>query len=50
MVAKLPLLSANQRRQLLLDWNNTAVEYPRTLCLHQLFEQQAERTPDADVG
>jgi amino acid adenylation domain-containing protein len=46
VVAKLPLLAAKQRRQLLIDWNNTALEYPRTRCLHQLFEQQAERTPD----
>src|SRR5215469_9243393 len=45
-VAKLPLISESERRKLLIDWNNTRAEYPRTQCLHQLFEQQAERTPD----
>ena len=41
----LPLISACERRQLLVDWNATETSYPRNLCLHQLFEQQAERTP-----
>jgi amino acid adenylation domain-containing protein/non-ribosomal peptide synthase protein (TIGR01720 family) len=41
------LLSEQERHQLLIEWNDTAVEYPHQLCLHQLFEQQVERTPDA---
>jgi amino acid adenylation domain-containing protein len=42
-----PLLTAAERQQVLLDWNNTAVVYPgQDLCLHQLIEAQAERTPD----
>src|ERR1700677_444717 len=28
-------------------WNNTASDYPRNLCIHQLFEQEATRRPDA---
>jgi amino acid adenylation domain-containing protein len=44
-VAKLPLLSENDRRQLLVEWNQTAAAYPETKCLHELFEQQAARTP-----
>lgn len=28
-------------------WNDTARPYPRDKCIHQLFEAQAERTPDA---
>ncbi|KAF9271332.1 hypothetical protein BGZ68_003801, partial [Mortierella alpina] len=28
-------------------WNDTLREYPDQLCLHHLFEQQAERTPEA---
>jgi amino acid adenylation domain-containing protein len=43
----LPLLSEMERRQLLLEWNQTAVEYPRNACAHELFEAQAERTPQA---
>ena len=43
----LPLLTPAERQQLLVEWNDTATEYPRDTCLHQLFEEQAERTPDA---
>ncbi|MCG8366698.1 MAG: amino acid adenylation domain-containing protein, partial [Pseudanabaenales cyanobacterium] len=28
-------------------WNDTAVDYPQDKCIHQLFEEQVERTPDA---
>ncbi|MDB6016675.1 MAG: non-ribosomal peptide synthetase [Pedosphaera sp.] len=44
---KLPLLSATQRKQILVDWNQTTREYDRSLCVHQLFEDQVERTPVA---
>jgi amino acid adenylation domain-containing protein len=43
----LPLLTAGERHQLLVEWNDTTVEYPPEQCLHQLFEAQAQRTPDA---
>ena len=33
--------------QLLERWNDTAAAYPEHLCIHQLFEQQVQRTPDA---
>ncbi|SFN56516.1 non-ribosomal peptide synthetase [Xenorhabdus japonica] len=46
-VEDLPLLQAQQRNQLLLDFNDTALAYPQELLIHQLFEQQAEQTPDA---
>jgi amino acid adenylation domain-containing protein len=46
-LSQLPLLTAGERSQLLTDWNATEVSYPRDLCVHQLFERQAERTPDA---
>ena len=46
-LSELPLLSEDERRQLLIDWNDTGVDYPRDACLHQLFEAQVERTPDA---
>lgn len=44
-VARLPLLTNAQRRQLLVEWNQTAVEFPRGRCFHELFEAQAARTP-----
>ena len=46
-VDELPLLSAAERHQLLVEWNNTESEYPTDQCIHQLFEQQVEKTPDA---
>ena len=46
-LSELPLLGEGERQQILVDWNATAAAYPRELCLHQVFEQQAERTPDA---
>jgi amino acid adenylation domain-containing protein len=36
-----------ERRRLLIEWNDTAADYPRDRCIHQLFEAQAARTPDA---
>ncbi|WP_442497877.1 amino acid adenylation domain-containing protein [Methylobacter sp. sgz302048] len=41
------ILPAAERRQLLVDFNATAAVYPRHKCLHQLFEEQVEKTPDA---
>jgi non-ribosomal peptide synthetase component F len=32
---------------LLVEWNNTQVDYPQDKCIHQLFESMAEQTPDA---
>ncbi|MGD1700260.1 amino acid adenylation domain-containing protein [Dapis sp. BLCC M229] len=46
-VSRLPLLTAAERQQLLVDWNDTAVDYPHHKCIHQLFEEQVEKTPDA---
>jgi amino acid adenylation domain-containing protein len=46
-VRELPLLTETEREQILVDWNNTATEHDRERCAHQLFEAQAERTPDA---
>ena len=43
---ELPLLTAGEEQQLLVDWNATQAEYPQDQCLHQLFEAQVERTPD----
>lgn len=44
---ELPLLSAEEERQTLLMSRGTPAPYPRELCIHQSFETQAEKTPDA---
>jgi len=46
-LSELPLLTEAERHQLLVEWNDTEVEYPRDKCVHELFEEQVERTPDA---
>jgi amino acid adenylation domain-containing protein len=43
----LSLLTASERNQLLVEWNNTETNYPQSQCIHQLFEAQVEKTPDA---
>ena len=44
-VTELPLLAEEERHQLLVEWNDTGADFPAASCLHQLFEQQAGRTP-----
>ncbi|MEG3940390.1 amino acid adenylation domain-containing protein [Microcoleus sp. S36b_A3] len=46
-IANLQYLSAQERYHLLVECNNTQADYPQDLCVHQLFEMQADRTPDA---
>lgn len=46
-VSQLPVLTLRERHQLLVEWNNTTKEYPQDKCIHQLFEEQVERSPDA---
>lgn len=48
-VSELPLLSEAERHRIVVDWNNTTAEYPRDKCIHQLFQQQAARTPGAEA-
>jgi amino acid adenylation domain-containing protein len=43
----IPILSARERRQLLHDWNDTTAPYPKDRCVHELFQEQVERGPDA---
>jgi amino acid adenylation domain-containing protein/non-ribosomal peptide synthase protein (TIGR01720 family) len=42
----LSLLTKGERHQAVSKWN-TSVSYPRGACLHERFEQQVARTPDA---
>ena len=45
--ATIDILSPEERRLILETWNETSEVYPDNLCLHQLFELQVDRTPDA---
>ena len=45
-ISELPLLTEWEQQQL-AAWNNTATDYPQNACIHQLFEEQVERSPDA---
>ncbi|MEK6284041.1 MAG: amino acid adenylation domain-containing protein, partial [Acidobacteriota bacterium] len=45
-IGAVPMLGAEERQQLLLEWNQTTAATPAS-CLHELFEEQVERTPDA---
>ncbi len=46
-VSEIPLLTTAEQQQILNDWNRTERDWPRDSCVHQLFEQQVKRTPDA---
>jgi amino acid adenylation domain-containing protein len=46
-VAELPVLTDAEQDQIVVESNDTRVNYPKDLCLHALFEAQVERTPDA---
>jgi non-ribosomal peptide synthetase component F len=44
---RLPLLTAVERRQILVEWNDTATAYPKDRCIHELFAEQAVQRPQA---
>jgi amino acid adenylation domain-containing protein len=46
-LSELPLLTPEERHRLLVEWNDTHADYPNDRCIHQLFEVQVEKTPDA---
>jgi amino acid adenylation domain-containing protein len=41
-----PILNAADQHEICVEWNNTHVDYPHHICLHQLFEEQVHQTPD----
>ncbi|NBT86584.1 MAG: non-ribosomal peptide synthetase, partial [Alphaproteobacteria bacterium] len=45
-IEKVGILSAQERHQILVEWNATEVTYPEDKCIHELFEEQVVRTPD----
>jgi amino acid adenylation domain-containing protein len=46
-VRTLDVLPASERHRVLYEWNDTRAEFPSDKCVHQLFEAQVEKTPDA---
>ncbi|HLF24980.1 MAG TPA: amino acid adenylation domain-containing protein [Anaerolineae bacterium] len=46
-ISELPLLTPDERQQLLVVWNETYRPYRDRGCIHEMFEAQAARTPDA---
>jgi amino acid adenylation domain-containing protein len=46
-VLDLPMLTEAEREKQLITWNDTRLEYPQSLCIHQLVEAQAGKTPDS---
>ena len=46
-LSEMSLLSDTERQQVLVEWNGNRTEYISDRPVHQLFEAQVERTPDA---
>ncbi len=49
-LAQLPLLTEPERYRLIVEWNATQTEYPKDKCIHELFEAQVERSPQATAA
>jgi amino acid adenylation domain-containing protein len=45
-ISWLELITGQEKRLVLYDFNDTAVPYPGDKTIHRLFEEQVERTPD----
>ncbi|HEX3529757.1 MAG TPA: non-ribosomal peptide synthase/polyketide synthase, partial [Thermoanaerobaculia bacterium] len=43
----MPLLDEAQQHQIVREWGGAPTPYPRDACVHELFERQAARTPEA---
>ena len=46
-ISQLSLMSEEERRQLLVEWNDTEAEYPHDRTVISLFEEQEEKSRDA---
>lgn len=45
-ICELEILSTDEKNKLLYEFNNTRADYPKNICVHQLFEEQVSKTPD----
>jgi non-ribosomal peptide synthetase component F len=46
-ITSVNILTTSERNKLLVEWNSTEAEFDRDRLIHELFESQAERTPEA---
>ena len=46
-ISEIPMLSEEETYTLLVEFSNTSVEYPKEKCIHELFKEQVQRSPDA---
>ncbi|MEW6736516.1 MAG: SDR family NAD(P)-dependent oxidoreductase, partial [Acidobacteriota bacterium] len=46
-ITNLPILTEEEKYQLLTVWNGTCLDFEKQVCVHQLFEIQSEQTPNA---
>jgi amino acid adenylation domain-containing protein len=46
-ILHLSLLTTQEQHKILVEWNQTQMDYPKAICLHELFTAQAQRTPEA---
>nr|VFK09968.1 MAG: amino acid adenylation domain-containing protein [Candidatus Kentron sp. FM] len=46
-ISRLSLLTETERQRILVEWNDTKTPYPADKCVHELFEEQAAKTPNA---
>jgi len=44
-ISELEILASTEKHKLLVEWNDTEADYPKDKCIHQLFEEQVEKTP-----
>ena len=40
------MLSKEEYQKVIFDFNDTVADYPRETCIHELFEEQVEKTPE----
>jgi amino acid adenylation domain-containing protein/thioester reductase-like protein len=46
-ISSYSLLSESEREKIHVQWNETQTDYPHELCIHDLFQEQVKRTPNA---
>ncbi len=46
-ISRIPLLNDSERQLVLVEWNRSDAEFPGERCVHELFEEQARKTPNA---
>ncbi len=46
-ISNLPLLTEAEKQRLLVDWNDTQLDYPRDMCVQHVFEDRVKQSPDA---